>query len=77
MLVNLFILLVRTVMDRYRPPSRGGLVLSGSVPFVTVPGQFTPEPEQFQNCSGPNSPGLEPFWLWCKLSWIEDARSVW
>ena len=47
MLANLFILLVRTVMDRYRPPSRGGLVLSGPVPFLMVPGQFTPEPEQF------------------------------
>ena len=52
MLVNLFIILVRTVMDRYRPPSRGGLVLSGLVPFLTVPGHFTPQPERFQNCSG-------------------------
>ena len=53
-LANLFTLLVRTVMDRYRPPSRGGLVLSGSVPFLPVPflpvpGQFTPEPERFRD----------------------------
>ena len=46
---------LRTVMDRERPPSRGGLVLSGLVPFLTVPdpGQYTPEPEWFQNRSGP------------------------
>ena len=55
MLANLFILLLRTVMDQYRPPIRGGLVLSGSVPFLTVIGQFIPEPEQFQNRSGPKN----------------------
>ena len=43
MLANLCILPLRTVMDQYRPPSRGGLVLSGSVPFLMVVGQFIPE----------------------------------
>ena len=56
MLVNLFTLYTTqnvTVMDWYIPPSKGGLLLSGSVPFLTVLGQFTSEPEQFQNHSGP------------------------
>ena len=34
-----------------RAPRRGDLVLSGPVPFLTVPRQFTSEPEQ--NRSGP------------------------
>ena len=38
MLANLFILLLGTVMDRYRAPSRGGLVLSGSVPLFNGSG---------------------------------------
>ena len=44
---NLFIL---PVMNLYRPPGRGGLVLSGSVPFLMVSGT---ELERFQNHSGP------------------------
>ena len=39
-----------TTENLYGPvPRGGGLVLSGSVPFIMVPGQFTP----FQNRSGP------------------------